>query len=369
MQSANAHGKRKVLFIVNNRKDRSPGQRFRFEQYLSHLEANGYECDFSPLLDEKRDKIFYAPGNYFRKFLILLNSYIKRMNNLTDSCNYDIIFVFREALYTRSTYFERRFAKQAPVIFDFDDSIWLQNVSEANKRFAFMKNAGKTKDIISISSLVFAGNDYLAAYARQFNNNVEIVPTTIDTEEYKRIPQPATNTVCIGWSGSKTTIQHFNFAVEALKQIKERYGDRVSLRVIGDENYRNEELGIQGLAWKKDTEIADLSAIDIGIMPLPDDEWAKGKCGLKGLQYMALEIPTIMSPVGVNADIITDGENGMLASTTAEWVEKLSQLIEDAELRDRMGKAGRKTVVDHYSVEAWKDRYVELFDQLTRNNI
>lgn len=363
MQSANAHGKRKVLFIVNNRKDRSPGQRFRFEQYLSHLEANGYECNFSPLLDEKRDKIFYAPGNYFRKFLILLNSYIKRMNNLTDSCNYDIIFVFREALYTRSTYFERRFAKQAPVIFDFDDSIWLQNVSEANKRFAFMKNAGKTKDIISISSLIFAGNDYLAAYARQFNNNVEIVPTTIDTEEYKRIPQPATNTVCIGWSGSKTTIQHFNFAIEALKQIKERYGERVSLRVIGDENYRNEELGIQGLAWKKDTEIADLSAIDIGIMPLPDDEWAKGKCGLKGLQYMALEIPTIMSPVGVNSDIITDGENGMLASTTAEWVEKLSQLIEDAELRDRMGKAGRKTVVDHYSVEAWKDRYVELFDR------
>jgi len=349
------------LFIVNNRKDRSPGQRFRFEQYLDYLDQHGFQCDFSPLLNERDDKIFYGPGNYFRKLLILLNSYVKRTKNLLNARKYAVIFVFREAVYTKTTFFERQFAKRSKVVFDFDDSIWLQNVSEANKRFAFLKNAGKTKDIIGYSHLVIAGNEYLANYARRFNRNVVIVPTTIDTKEYQRAELPAKDgRVCIGWSGSTTTIQHFNYAVEALKIIKKKYGDRVVIRVIGDGNYRNEELGIQGLPWNKATEIADLSAIDIGIMPLPDDEWSKGKCGLKGLQYMALEIPTIMSPVGVNETIIKDGENGMLASTTGEWVKKLSVLIEDEALRKRLGKAGRETVVAEYSVEAWKDNYVEL---------
>lgn len=173
---------KKVLFIVNNRKDRSPGQRFRFEQYLNYLEKNGYQCDFSPLLNEKDDKLFYSPGNYLQKVRILLKSYRIRFKNLRKASSYDIIFVFREALYTRSIYFEKQFAKRSKIIFDFDDSIWLQNVSEANKKFAFLKNAAKTKDIIKLSDLIFAGNEYLADYARQFNSNITIIPTTIDTE-------------------------------------------------------------------------------------------------------------------------------------------------------------------------------------------
>ena len=127
------------------------------------------------------------------------------------------------------------------------------------------------------------------------------------------------------------------------------------------------ELGIEGLPWRRDTELADLGAMDIGIMPLPDDEWAKGKCGLKGLQYMGLGLPTIMSPVGVNGEIITDGVDGFLATTTDEWVEKLSRLVEDADLRCRMGEAARRTVEQRYSVTAWKDRYVQHFDQLLNN--
>jgi glycosyltransferase involved in cell wall biosynthesis len=358
---------KKILFIVNNRKDRSPGQRFRFEQYLAHLEENGFQCDFSPLLNEKDDKLFYAPGNYVQKVFILLKSYWKRLQNLRVASQYDVIFVFREALYTRSIFFEKQFAKRSKVIFDYDDSIWMQNVSEANKRFAFLKNAAKTKDIIRISHLIFAGNEYLAAYARPLNKNVTIIPTTIDTVEYQaKTVEKNPNIVVIGWSGSVTTIQHFAYAIPALKRIKEKYGDTVEIRVIGDGNYKQAELGIQGLPWVKATELEDLSHFDLGIMPLPDDEWAKGKCGLKGLQYMALEIPTIMSPVGVNTEIIQDGENGFLAKTEDEWVEKMSQLIENKALRTHMGKAGRKTVVDKFSVEAWKDEYVKQIGRLAK---
>lgn len=364
MQSEKERGKHRVLFVVNNRKDRSPGQRFRFEQYLGFLGENGYSCDFDPLLDEKRDKIFYGPGNYLRKMGILLHSYVQRFGNLRRAKEYDIIFIFREAVYTRSTFFEKRFAKKAKVIFDFDDSIWLPNVSEANRKFAFLKNPDKTKTLIALADLVFAGNDYLAGYSRKFNSNVAIVPTTIDTDEYRRIPREKNSKICIGWSGSKTTIQHFSHAIPALRQLKEKYGEQIEICVIGDEAYRNDELEIIGLPWKKATEIDDLSRIDIGIMPLPDDEWSRGKCGLKGLQYMALEIPAIMSPVGVNSDIITDGENGMLADTTDEWVEKLSLLVDDADLRKKLGKAGRQTVEEYYSVNAWKEKYLEHFNSL-----
>jgi glycosyltransferase involved in cell wall biosynthesis len=170
--------------------------------------------------------------------------------------------------------------------------------------------------------------------------------------------------ICIGWSGSITTIKHFEFALPFLRELKKKYGTGISIKVIGDGTYVNEELGIRGLPWRKDDEIKELSSFDIGIMPLPDDEWAKGKCGLKGLQYMALGIPTIMSPVGVNTEIIQDGENGMLATAVEEWIAKIERLINDPDLRHKMGRKARQTVEEKYSVNAWKDRYLELFKDL-----
>jgi glycosyltransferase involved in cell wall biosynthesis len=125
-------------------------------------------------------------------------------------------------------------------------------------------------------------------------------------------------------------------------------------------------LDIQVIKWNLNTEIDDLSEIDIGIMPLPDDEWSKGKCGFKGLQYMAMEIPTVMSAVGVNKEIIEDGSNGFLASTENEWIEKLSLLIESKELRNKFGVNGRKTVVEKYSVYSQKQRYLDDFSELLK---
>ena len=133
---------------------------------------------------------------------------------------------------------------------------------------------------------------------------------------------------------------------------------------MGDVTYANNELGIKGIMWTKETEVSELNKFDIGIMPLPDDEWAKGKCGLKGLSYMALEIPTILSPVGVNVEIIKHGENGFLASKVEEWVDCISLLIESPELRLTMGKLARKTVEEKYSVEVWKDTYLNNFNEV-----
>jgi glycosyltransferase involved in cell wall biosynthesis len=295
---------------------------------------------------------------------------MKRTGDWFKMNRYDVIFIFRDALMTGSTFFEKKFARsKAKLIFDFDDAIWLQNVSDANKKLSFLKDAGKTGTIIKLSDMIFAGNEYLKEYASKFNNNIVIVPTTIDTQMYVSMKKEnGQQPVCIGWSGSFSTIQHFAIAIPALKRIKDKFGSRVKFKIIGDPNYYCAELETQGMAWKAATEVEDLSEIDIGIMPLSDDEWAKGKCGLKGLQYMALSIPTLMSPVGVNTEIIQQGVNGYLPNTEDEWVDTLSKLIEDKEARARIGNAGRQTVIDRYSVDAWKGKYLEYFNRLTEKN-
>jgi glycosyltransferase involved in cell wall biosynthesis len=357
----------KVLFIASHRPHRSPAQRFRFEQYLDYLRANGFHCELSHIVEPGDDKYLYKPGHFVDKMGFVRRSIIKRRADVARMHDFDIIFIQREALMTRSTWFERAFRRSgARIIFDFDDSVWLSNVSDANRRWGWVKDASKTSKLIALADLVFAGNNYLADYARRFNTNVQVVATTIDTDEYLPRHTRPDGPVVIGWSGSITTIQHFKYAVPSLGKLKAKYGDRIAFRVVGDGNFRHDELGIIGLPWRKESELDDLRAMDIGIMPLPDDEWARGKCGLKGLQYMALGIPTLMSPVGVNNEIIQHGRNGFLPRNEDEWVEQISRLVEDADLRARIGAEARRTVVEKYSVEAWRDAYLKHFNSLLK---
>jgi glycosyltransferase involved in cell wall biosynthesis len=358
---------KRVLFVTMHRPKRSPGQRFRFEQYISHLGKNGYCCDQSYIISESDDKIIYIPGNYSRKIVVFLKSLVIRLQDVCRAHRYDIIFIHREALMVNLGIIEHLFRYSgAKLVFDFDDAIWLKKVSTANETLGWLR-AGPSKipGVLRRMDLVLAGNSYLADYARQYATNVQIVPTTLDTDRHA--PQPARphQGVCIGWSGSFSTSPYLDMLQPALSRVKQRFGERVYFKVIGDAAYQRPELGITGIAWSEATEVEETAEIDIGLMPLPDDPWSRGKCGFKALLYMSMGIAAVVSPVGVNDDIVEDGVNGFKATDENMWVDRLGRLVEDPDLRAALGRRGRETVVQRYSVLSQRDRYVALFDELT----
>lgn len=359
----------KVLILCAHRPKRSPSQRYRFEQYLAFLETRGFAFTFSYLLNEKDDALFYSEGRLANKVYILMKTVWTRIRDWTRFRQFDIIFIQRESLFLGTAFFEKRAARSgARVIFDFDDSIWLADTSPGNKKWEWIKKPEKFFEAVASAGTVIAGNAYLADKARPLNKHTVVIPTTIDTEVH--VPKPELRnrqTLTIGWSGSISTIKHFEMLVPVLVKIKAKYGARIQFKLIGAAGYKNKQLEIAAVPWSEATEVEQLNTFDIGIMPLPDDEWAKGKCGLKGLSYMACGIPSVMSPVGVNKSIIRHRHNGFLADTSEAWIAILSELIESRELRIETGKKGRETVVKNYSVEAHRANYLSVFESTGKN--
>jgi glycosyltransferase involved in cell wall biosynthesis len=352
-----------VLIICAHRPKRSPSQRYRFEQYLPFLEKNGFNFTYSYLLNEKDDRMFYSRGNFLSKAFILSKSLWIRWKDLSRFKRYDIIFIQREAVFFGTSFFEKKaFSSGAYVIFDFDDSIWLADTSPGNKKWEWIKKPEKFFRNLKYAHCVIAGNKYLFEKAFPFNSNTVIIPTTIDTDIHLPKPELRNKEVLtIGWSGSISTIKHFELLLPVLLKIKDRFKEKVQFKIIGQEHYSNSLLEVKCVAWSEKIEVDQINTFDIGIMPLPDDEWANGKCGLKGLSYMACAVPTVMSAVGINREIISNGKNGFLASNNEEWYESLCQLIENKTSREQLGLAGRETVKEKYSVEASKHKYLEVF--------
>jgi glycosyltransferase involved in cell wall biosynthesis len=329
-----------------------PSQRFRFEQYLDRLRDEGIRLHVSSFLTSAIMPSLHRPGRRPAKVGAVMRGAGRRARDLASARRYDAVLVHREAMPLGPPWVERMLGRLGvPYVFDLDDAIYLTNWSQANRRVSALKFPAKTAVIARQASLVVAGNADLAAWARGHAARVEVIPTTIDTSLYVPRPQPSgqRGPVCIGWSGSVTTSGYLDALAPILCELQREYG--VRLRVIGDESYRTPGADIEAIPWRQASELDDLRAIDIGVMPLPDDEWARGKCGLKALQYMALGIPTVMSPVGVNRRIAQD-DAARLAGTPAEWKRTLTELINDAGMRVSLGLRGRDRVQRDYSTDA-----------------
>lgn len=354
----------RILAIVPSLYDTSPGQRFRIEQWEPLLKQRGVEIIYAPFLDEQLSALLYKAGHSARKLSGVTSGFARRLSLLGSVRQFDAVYIFREAALFGPPIFEALIRRmRTPIIFDFDDAIFVSYRSPSNGYLSYLKFAGKTSKICRMSAHVMVGNPYLAEYSRRFNSQVTVIPTTIDLEKYEiREREEPQDCPVIGWTGSFSTIQHLDTLRGALQKLAQR--ERFKLRVIGTPKYKLEGVEIEAQQWLAKSEVEDLRPADIGIMPLPDDAWSKGKCGLKALQFMALGTPTICSPVGVNTEIIQDGQNGFIAGTEDEWIEKLSALIRSSELRMRLGRAGRTTVEQKYSADVQAPRVFDIFQSV-----
>jgi glycosyltransferase involved in cell wall biosynthesis len=356
----------RLLAVVPSVYDRNPSQRYRIEQWEPLLRASGVEITYRPFEDAELNAILYQRGRLAGKLRLVGGALVRRFREVRGARDFDAVYVLREAALLGPPFFERMLARSGtPYVFDFDDAVFERYVSPANGYLSYLKFPGKTRTICRLAAHVMAGNDYLADYARKVNPNVTVVPTTVDTEKYTVEERPPNDVPVIGWTGSYSTAQHLLTLAGALRRLAER--ERFRLRVIGAPNMGLDALGgleVESLPWRSETEVEDLRPFDVGVMPLPEDRWSRGKCGMKALQYMGLAIPTVCSPVGVNSEIIRDGENGLLARDEGEWVEKLGLLLRSPELRARLGRAGRATVEERYSARAQAPRVLRVFESV-----
>ncbi len=209
---------------------------------------------------------------------------------------------------------------------------------------------------------MIAGSSELASYANRYTNRISIVPTVVDLERFVfRVPRPrADGPITVGWYGSNSTSQYLHWIVPALERLAALHPGRVRFRFYGDPAISFALPDFQALPFSLDTEIQDLQAMDIGLMPLPDTAWTRAKCAFKAIQYMALGVPTVLTPIGMAGDLVQHEENGLHATTVDEWFQALDRLVVDFPLRQRLALAGRKTIKEQYSLQQWAPRFADL---------
>lgn len=366
----------RLLALVQKSPGLSPGQRFRLEQWAPHLRADhGITIEFSPFESAELTEILYAPGRRLRKARLVLADTLRRRQDLRRSGAYDGVIVYREAAALGPALYERLFARRLPLLYDFDDAIWIPVAGSPNGAFARLRFPGKTAAVCRLSRLITVGNQSLAAWAKAQapGAQVAVVPTSVDLSRCTReaaeaLPHPRSvdEPLVIVWSGSHSTLPYLEALREPLQKLgRER---RVVLRIIANAPPLRPFADVVNcfVPWREAEEASAISAAHIGVMPLPDEPFTRGKCGLKALLYMACGVPAVVSPVGVNRDIVRPSETGLWASDADGWLSALRALgcpAQGAALRARLSQAGRRLVEAEYSAPRSAARYAQAVHQ------
>lgn len=352
-----------VLFIIPYPPGMAPSQRFRFEQYLPHLEKSGIRYHLSPFLSKSAFSKWYLKGRFLTKAFQILAGFFRRFFDLFRVLRYDYVFIHREVVPVGPPILEFIIAKifRKKIIYDFDDAIWIPNASDSNRFFVFLKFYSSVKLLCKWAHKVSCGNHFLCAFAKLLNDNVIYNPTTIDTDNYhNRSKKAGSDIVTIGWTGSHSTLRYIESLFPVLERLSKNHTFRFIL--ISDRPPETMPPFVTFIKWSKETEINDLLKIDIGLMPLADDRWAKGKCGFKALQYMSLGIPALVSPVGVNTRIVDHKKNGFVCKNQEDWFNYLDILLKDRSLLKELSGATRLKVEREYSVRSNVSNFINLFN-------
>jgi glycosyltransferase involved in cell wall biosynthesis len=328
--------------------DSGPSSRFRIFQFRELFETNGVQLSIQPLFDERYLELIRRKSlsTAIQKAGYVWSRFAEREKFL-GSFSSDLTIIEHQLFPYLPFTLEEPFLPAGYVI-EFDDAIYLTHPR-------------KFPQLIQKAAAVIAGNRFLADYALQFQTQVHVIPTVLNTDVFQPAEKSGSSKIRLGWSGLEYNFKYLATLEPVIEKLQKNHSIEF---VVLSGTPPKLSIPFRFEKWNKLAEVQQLNEFDIGIMPLEIDEWCRGKCGFKLLQYMALKIPSVATPVGVNSDIISEGENGFTATTTQEWEQKLSILIADAELRNKIGQSARQTVVGNYSTQVWFPKLVELYSTL-----
>jgi glycosyltransferase involved in cell wall biosynthesis len=332
--------------------------RVRFFQYLSSFQQVDFRITLQPLLSDDFLSARYQSGSY--GLWSLLRAYVRRLCSLMSRKNFDLVWIEKESLPWVPLWFELSMLRGVPFVLDYDDAVF-HNYDQHARAWVRRLFGYRLDGLMAQATLVMGGNNYLAQRASAAGACwVEVVPTVVDLERYT---QPFKDRLfCdvprIVWIGSPTTAAYLQLIREPLRVLAARKA--FILRVIGGGAVDLPGVQVESVPWSEAAEVESISACQVGVMPLQDSLWERGKCGYKLIQYMACGLPVVASAVGVNPEIVRHGENGYLVTSPTEWLTALEKLLDDASLRKTMGAAGRGRVESDYCIQSTGPRVAHM---------
>lgn len=342
----------RVLFLTKYTAD-GPSSRYRVVQFLPFLEERGIAWNLHSLHDADYLGARYA-GRSMTPFY-LARRVTSRLATLARAKRYDVVFIQKEMFPHALDVPEWLLSKSGVrTIVDLDDAIHLFYQGASGFRRALRD---KIPRVLERASLVLAGNRYLENYAREFTDRVRFFPTVVDTARVTASPARASSAPVVGWIGTPETAPYLHALAPVLEEVARR--TPVSLLVVGAEAPALRGVDVRAKTWSEREEVADLHSMDIGVMPLPDDAWSRGKCSLKLLQYMSAGVASIASPRGSAPEIVTSGDDAFLAESPSEWRDRLIELATSPELRRAMAARARRRVEADYSLRTWGPRFAD----------
>ncbi|RAW44720.1 glycosyltransferase family 1 protein [Halorubrum sp. 48-1-W] len=332
--------------------------RYRALKYFPILEENGIKCSYRPLFTDEYLVELFEEGYRSKKRVI--SSYLRRFKHMIGLRSYDILILENEFFPYLPSVFEKLLGYiDIPYIVDIDDAIF-HKYDHSDNIFIRSILGQKIDVVMRNSEMVIAGNEYLASRARQAGApSTEIIPTVIDLNQYPaEPPEQNEDTFVIGWIGSPSTSHYVEEISDVLRQVADRR--QIEVRLIGSGDVSLPDVPHEVREWSEESEIDDLRDIDVGIMPLDDTPWTRGKCGFKLIQYMGTWKPVVASPVGINRDLVDNGVNGYLANSKAKWVNSLLDICDNPEKRNTMGVNGRNIVENKYCFRVTGPKIVDV---------
>lgn len=339
--------------------------RYRVYQYLPFLKRMGVQADVQSLMDDRMYRLSTQPGQTGRKIWATLRATVRRLWALRHWRRYDVIYLQRELLPFGPPIVERWLKRRgAVVMFDYDDALFIHKSSRYTPLASLIRSPDKVRRLFSIVDCTVAGNDWLRDAARAEGGAAETLEVAEDTA---RIPMHAPHTndapVTIGWLGSPSTVKYLHFIAPVLQDIAQRYPE-TQFHIMGGGDFQMDGVPWQLSDWSLDAELQALATFDIGLMPLPPEDWAKGKSGGKARTYMAAGVVPVCSAIGYNTELLRHGQTGFLCTTPQDWTRAIEAVLTDPALRQRIAVAARADVETRFDPENTARRMRQLFDQV-----